>query len=117
MRRKGPPLRRGKAGKGAPLRRGKAGKGAPLRRGKAGKGAPLRRGKAGRKIARVAQAAAFRRTRRSGSGDARLFEVGFELFDGGDAVDFVGLDIHELFLGGEDELDEVGDLDVRRVGN
>src|SRR3989442_9936617 len=51
------------------------------------------------------------------SGDARLLEVRFELFDGWNAVDFVGLDVHELFLGGEDELDQVGDSDVGRVRN
>src|ERR1700730_8546418 len=51
------------------------------------------------------------------SGDARLLEVGFQLLDGWDAVDLVGLDIHELLLGREDELDQVRDFDVRRVGN
>src|ERR1700681_1688260 len=51
------------------------------------------------------------------SGDARLLEVGFQLLDGWDAVDLVGLDIHELLLRREDELDQVGDFDVRRVRN
>src|ERR1700687_4308064 len=51
------------------------------------------------------------------SGDARLLEVGLELFDGRDPVDFLGLDIHELLLGSEHELDQVRDLDVTGVGN
>src|SRR5438128_15758 len=51
------------------------------------------------------------------SGDARLLEVRFQLFDGWHAVDFIRLDVHELFLGGEDELDQVGDFDVRRIRN
>src|SRR5438445_6471361 len=49
------------------------------------------------------------------SGDARLLEVGFELFDGWDPVDLFGLDIHELLLRGEDKLDQVRDLDVAVV--
>ena len=51
------------------------------------------------------------------SGYARLLEVRFEFFDGRHAVDFVGPDVHELFLGGEDEPDQVVDFDVSRIRN
>src|SRR6266568_1468843 len=51
------------------------------------------------------------------SGDARLLEVRLELFDGWHAVDFIRLDVHELFLGGVDEVVLFGDFDVRRIRN
>src|SRR6266849_8563860 len=77
----------------------------------------MRRGPEKKTPPEISRAAAFRDEWSAGSGDARLLEVRFQLLDGWDAVDLVGLDIHELLLGSEDELDQVGDLDVSRIGN
>src|SRR5438094_10590290 len=47
-----------------------------------------------------------------GLSDARLLEVDFQLLDGRHPVDLLRLNVHELFLGREDEFDQVGNPDI-----